>query len=80
MITTSLFTLPTARRGGGAIGGIIRWFIMVVIYDIVISSIAEVLGVSRIVACFIFLGILLAISVVGYFLRKKMSDQADVDI
>jgi hypothetical protein len=79
MITTSLFTFPTARRGG-AIGGIIRWFIMVVIYDIIISTIAEVLGVSRFTALFIFFGVLIAISIVGYILRKRMSGQADADI
>ena len=60
------FLRPNARRrGGGFIGGIIRWFIMVAIYDICIGALADILGVSRMVACFIFIGILLAISAVG---------------
>ena len=59
------FLRPNARRrGGGFIGGIIRWFIMVAIYDICIGALADILGVSRMVACFIFIGILLAISAV----------------
>ncbi len=61
-------------------GGIIRWFIQVVIYDICITGLQETLGVSRMVACFIFLGSLLLISIGGYLLRKKMSGQADSDI
>lgn len=61
-------------------GGIIQWFIRVVIYDICITGLQEMLGVSRMVACFIFLGILLLISFGGYLLRKKMSGQADSDI
>jgi hypothetical protein len=65
------------RRGSGFIGQMIRWFIMVAIYDICIGGIASVLGVSRMVACFIFLGILLAISFVGYVIRQKTSPQAD---
>ncbi len=55
----------------------IRWFIMVAIYDICIGGIASALGVSRIVACFIFLGILLAISAVGYIVRQRMAPAAD---
>lgn len=55
----------------------IRWFIMVAIYDICIGTIASVLGVSRIVACFIFLGILGVISFAGYVLRQRMSTPAD---
>jgi hypothetical protein len=39
-----------------------------------------VLGVSRMVALFIFLGILLVISGVGYVMRKKMSGSADADV
>ena len=46
----------------------IQWFIRIVIYDICIS---------RFVALFIFLGILLALGGVGYVLRNKMSSQAD---
>jgi hypothetical protein len=67
----------TARRGGGFIGQMIRWFIMVAIYDICIGTIANVLGVSRLVACFIFLGILLLISFAGYVIRQKMSPPVD---
>ena len=55
----------------------IRWFIMVAIYDICIGTIANVLGVSRIVACFIFLGVLLVISFIGYIVRQKMAPPAD---
>jgi hypothetical protein len=72
----ALFVAPTAARGGG-LGGIIRWFIMVVIYDIIVTTIAEVLGVPRIVALFIFLGLLLAIAFVGYVMKQKMSPAAE---
>ena len=64
-----------AARGG--FGQIIGWFIRVVIYDICVTGLAELLGVSRIVACFIFLGILLAISVGGYVLKQKMSPNVE---
>jgi hypothetical protein len=73
----TMFQLPLAKRGGGFIGDMIRWFIMVAIYDICIGTIASVLGVSRLVACFIFLGILIAISFGGYILRQRMSPPAD---
>jgi hypothetical protein len=73
----ALFPVPSARRGGGFIGEMIRWFIMVAIYDICIGGIANILGVSRLVACFIFLGILLAISFVGYLVRQRMAPPAD---
>lgn len=66
-----------ARRGGGFIGQMIRWFIMVAIYDLCIGGIANLLGVSRMVACFIFLGILLSGSLVGYIVRQRMSPPAD---
>lgn len=68
---------PSAKRGGGFIGDMIRWFIMVAIYDICIGGIASLLGVSRMVACFIFLGILLAVTFVGYIMRQRMSPPAD---
>lgn len=71
--------LPVLAARGGGIGGIVRWFIQIVIYDICVTTIAEVLGVSRLVALFIFLGILLLISFVGYMMRKKMSSTADGD-
>lgn len=77
MSNSSLFPVLAAR---GGFGGIVRWFIQVVIYDICVTTISEVLGVSRLVALFIFLGILLVISFVGYMLRKKMSGHADADI
>lgn len=71
---------PSAARGGGGgfISQMIRWFIMVAIYDICIGTLANVLGVSRMVACFIFIGILLLISGVGYVVRQKMSPPADM--
>jgi uncharacterized membrane protein len=68
-----------AARGGG-VGAIVRWFIQVVIYDICVTTISEVLGVSRLVALFIFLGILLAIGAGAYFVRNRMSSQADADV
>ena len=68
--------VPQARRGG-FIGDMIRWLIMVAIYDICIGTIAEVFGISRIAACFIFLGVLLAVSFAGYVIRQKMSAPAD---
>ncbi len=71
------FLKPNARRGGGFIGGIIRWFIMVAIYDICIGALASALGVSRMIACFIFIGILLAISAVGYVLKQRVSPGID---
>ncbi len=69
--------VPSVRRGGGFIGEMIRWFIMVAIYDICIGGIADILDVSRMVACFIFLGILLSISFIGYLVRQRMSPSAD---
>ena len=82
MLDASLIALPflrpqNRRRGGGMIGGIIRWFIMVAIYDICIGALADLLGVSRMVACFIFIGILLAISAVGYVLKQRVSPGID---
>jgi hypothetical protein len=65
------FTFLAAR--GGGLGGIIGWFIRIVIYDICITGIAEVLGVSRLVALFIFLGILAAIAFGGYLLKQRMA-------
>jgi hypothetical protein len=58
-------------------GDIIGWFIRVVIYDIIVTSISDLLGVPRIVALFIFLGLLLAISAGGYVLRQRSSAPAD---
>ncbi len=59
------------------LGDIVGWFIRVVIYDIVVTTISEVLGVPRLVALFIFLGILLAISAVGYVVKQRVSPGAD---
>jgi len=67
-----------AARGGG-IGSLVSWLIRVVIYDICVTTISEVLGVSRLVALFIFLGILLIVGFVGYAVRNRMSTQADED-
>ncbi len=61
-----------ARRGGG-LGGIVSWFIRIVIYDICITGISDILGVSRMVALFIFLGILAAITFAAYLMKQRMS-------
>lgn len=66
-----------ARRGG--LGQIVGWFIRVVIYDICITSISEIFGVPRLVALFIFLGILAAISFGGYLMKQKMSPGVEDD-
>lgn len=58
-------------------GDIIGWFIRVIIYDIIVTSISEIFGVPRIVALFIFLGILLAISAGGYILKQRSGQNAD---
>jgi hypothetical protein len=73
----SVFGLPSTRRGGGFIGEMIRWFIMVAIYDLAIGTIAEIFGVSRFVAVFIFLAVLLVGSFIAYAMRQKMSLPAD---
>ena len=69
------------RRRGGGIGGfvgeMIRWFIMIAIYQILIGAIASIFGVSHMVATFIFLGILLSISAVGYVMKQRMSPSVD---
>ncbi|MCA9133716.1 MAG: hypothetical protein KDA45_11200 [Planctomycetales bacterium] len=59
------------RRGG--LGSIVGWFIRIVIYDICITGIADVLGVSRMVALFIFLGILAVISLGGYIMKQRLA-------
>jgi len=71
----SRFTMLAAR--GGGFGSIISWFIKIVIYDICITTIQEVLGVSRFVAIFIFLGILVAIAIGGYFLKQRVAPGVD---
>lgn len=67
--------VTSARRGG--LGNMVSWLIRVVIYDICVTSISEILGVSRLVALFIFLGILGAISFGGYMLKQRMSPAVD---
>ena len=66
-----------ARRGGGFMSGILRFFFRVTIYDICITGISNVLGVSRMVGLFIFLGIVMALSFAGYVLKQKMSPGID---
>lgn len=70
---SSLFLL--GRRGG--IGAIVGWFIRIVIYDICITGISDILGVSRMVALFIFLGILGAIALVGYIMKQRIAPGID---
>jgi hypothetical protein len=67
------------RRGGfgGIIGQMVRWFIMVAIYDICIGVIASTLGISRFAAIFVFLGIMLAGSAVAYIMKQRMSPSVD---
>lgn len=60
-------------RGRGGLGAIIGWFIRVVIYDICITGISDILGVSRMVALFIFLGILGVIAFAGYMFKQRMA-------
>jgi hypothetical protein len=64
-------------RGGRGFGEIISWFIRVVIYDICITGISDILGVPRMVALLIFLGILALLAFGGYVLRRKYSAGAD---
>lgn len=59
------------------LGDIVGWFIRVIIYDIIVTSITEIFGVSRMVALFMFLGVLLAISAVGYVIKQRNSPGAD---
>ena len=61
----------------GGMGEIFRWFFRILIYDIIVTSIAEVLGVSRLVALFIFLGIMLAIGAIGYIMKQKYSPDVE---
>ncbi|HAZ60712.1 MAG TPA: hypothetical protein DCY89_03965 [Gammaproteobacteria bacterium] len=73
-----LLTYPRpGTRRGGFVGEMIRWFIMVAIYDLVITGLAEVLGVSRLVAIFIFLGLLFLLGFIGYVMRQNASARAD---
>ena len=65
--------------GRGGIGRMVGWFIRIVIYDICITGISDLLGVPRMVALFIFLGILGVIAFVGYLLRNKYADGVGTD-
>lgn len=65
-----------AARGGG-LSSIIGWFIRVVIYDICITGISDVLHVPRMVALFIFLGILGVIAFVGYLVKQKTAGDVE---
>jgi len=67
-------------RGGGGFGRIVGWFIRVVIYDICITGISDILGVPRMVALFIFLGILGVVAFVGYLLKQRMSPGVEDDL
>jgi len=73
----SMFDLSTISQRGGGMGGMVSWLIRVVIYDICVTSISEILGVSRLVALFIFLGLLGLVSFAGYILKQKMSPGVD---
>ncbi|MBX3423979.1 MAG: hypothetical protein KF752_20670 [Pirellulaceae bacterium] len=64
--------LLLARRGGG-LGSIIGWFVRIVIYDICITGISDILGVPRMVALFIFLGIMGLVAFGGYIMKQRMS-------
>lgn len=68
---------PSELLRVGGFGDIIGWFIRVIIYDIIVTSISEIFGVPRLVALFIFLGILLAISAGGYILKQRSGQNAD---
>lgn len=59
------------RRGG--LGSIVGWFIRIVIYDICITGISDILGVPRMVALFIFLGILAVVALGGYILKQRVA-------
>lgn len=63
-------TLLGAR---GGLGSIVGWFIRVVIYDICITGISDILGVSRMVALFIFLGILAVIAFGSYMIKQRVA-------
>lgn len=65
------------RRGGGFFSGMIRWFIQIAIYQICIGTIAEIFGISHFVATFVFLGILLVGSGIGYVIKQKSSPSVD---
>ncbi len=69
--------IPLIGRGRGGLGSIVSMFIRFVIYDICITGIADIFGVSRMVALFIFLGILAVISFAGYMFKQRMAPGVD---
>ncbi len=69
--------VPLIGRGRGGLGSIVSWFIRIVIYDICITGISDILGVSRMVALFIFLGILAVIAFAGYMLKQRIAPGVD---
>jgi hypothetical protein len=70
-MTQSIFL----ARGG--FGSIVKTFIYWIVYDICVTGISDIFGVSRMVALFIFLGISLAVSAGIYVLKQKSSKGAD---
>jgi hypothetical protein len=72
-----LISRKTGLLARGGLGEIFRWFFRILIYDIIVTSIAEVLGVSRLVALFIFMGIMIVIGVVGYIMKQKYSPDVE---
>ncbi len=64
---------PLIGRRGGGLGSIVSWFIRIVIYDICITGISDILGVSRMVALFIFLGILAVVAFAGYMFKQRLA-------
>jgi len=70
-------TLPVIHNKRGFFGEMVGWFIRVVIYDIIVSTIVEVFGVSRFTAIFIFLGGLIVVSFIGYVIKQKTSRGVD---
>lgn len=64
---------PLIGRRGGGLGSIVSWFIRIVIYDICITGIVDIFGVSRMVALFIFLGGLAVVSFAGYMFKQRLA-------
>lgn len=76
-MTPMLISRTSGLLARGGLGEIFRWFFRVLIYDIIVTSIAEVLGVSRLVALFIFMGVMIVIGVVGYIMKQKYSPDVE---
>lgn len=68
---------PLIGRRGGGLGSIVGWFIRIVIYDICVTAIADIFGVSRMVALFIFLGILAVVAFSGYMFKQRLATGVD---